>query len=158
MSRLNRRPGWRRIRSVSEKKVSPESQYDDQRAPLVRAARLGAAALTGTTFLFAALWGVVDGTPGVWGVLLGAVVGGGFLLMTVVSVLVTSGTSPSTTVAVVLGSWLLKLVVLLVVLFVLRDLDFYSRRALFAMIVVAIIAVIGSETWGIVRSRTTYVS
>ncbi|MCK7642994.1 hypothetical protein JIM95_008850 [Corynebacterium sp. CCM 8835] len=143
---------------MSETKQTPESQYDDHRVPLIRAARLGAVALVVTTLLLGALWTSVDGMPGLWGVLVGAGVGGGFLLMTVLSVLVTSGQSPSTTAAVVLGSWLLKLVVLLVVLFVLRNLDFYSGRALFTTVVVAIVAVIGSETWGIVRTRTTYVS
>nr|WP_232958886.1 hypothetical protein [Corynebacterium marambiense] len=125
---------------------------------MIHAARLGAVSLAVTTLLLGALWSAVDGMPGLWGVLTGSAVGGGFLLVTVLSVLVTSGHSPSTTAAVVLGSWLVKLVVLLVVLFVLRDLDFYSRRALFAAVVVAMVAVIGSETWGIVRSRTTYVS
>ena len=143
---------------MSETKQISESQYDDHRLPLIRAARLGAVALLVTTLLLGTLWRSLDGAPGLWGVLVGAAVGGGFLLLTVLSVLVTSGRSPTTTAAVVLGSWLLKLMVLLVVLFVLRDLDFYSRRALFVTVVVAIVAVTGSETWGIVRSRTTYVS
>ena len=90
--------------------------------------------------------------------LIGAALAGGFVLMTVVSVLATSGTSASTTGAVVLGGWLLKIVVVFLVLFLLRDMEFYDPIALFVTVVVALIVVLGTEVYGVITSKVTYVS
>ena len=95
--------------------------------------------------------------PGIWGVLIGAAIGGGFVLLTVISVLATANTTPSITMAVVLGSWMLKLVVLIAVLFVLRGMDFYDTAALGVTVILALIVVLGSEVWGIMTTRATYV-
>lgn len=70
--------------------AKPMSKYDDPRIPLLAAARSGAIALAVLTVGSLLVWGGKDGMPGVWGVLLGAGIGGGFVLLTVVSVLVTA--------------------------------------------------------------------
>ncbi|MEZ2122227.1 hypothetical protein QWU43_05610 [Corynebacterium sp. CCM 9204] len=119
---------------------------------------MGSFALLGITALSVSGWWMIDGERGMWGGIIGGIVGGGFVLLTVLSVLITGGTSPSMTAVLVLGGWLLKLVALLILLFILRDLDFYSRRALFVTVMAALTVVLGSETWAIVSSRTTYVS
>ncbi|WP_245622201.1 hypothetical protein [Corynebacterium oculi] len=113
-------------------------------------------ALAGITVISLALWGWIAGLPGVWGVLVGAAVGGGFVLMTVASVLLTSRTSPQTTGAVVLGSWLLKLVLVMLVMWGISGLDFYDRWALLVTVVVVLVVVLASETWGVLTSRVTY--
>ncbi|AKK08512.1 hypothetical protein CATRI_05260 [Corynebacterium atrinae] len=134
------------------------SQYDDPRRPLLRAVRFGSIALVAITVISLVLWGALRDLPGIWGVLIGAAIGGGFVLLTALSVLMTSSTSAATTGAVVLGSWLLKIVVLLVVLFVLRDMTFYDRTALFVTTVIALIVVLGTEVWGVITARVTYVN
>ena len=133
------------------------SDFDDPQAPLKRALKLGGWALVVLTIVSLAMWGGMRDLPGIWGVLIGAAIGGGFVLLTVVSVLATSNTSPSTTMAVVLGSWTLKLVVLIAVLFVLRGMDFYDTAALGVTVILALIVVLGSEVWGIMTTRATYV-
>lgn len=134
------------------------SNYDDHRRPLLRALRFGSIALVIITIISLGIWGAVSDLPGIWGVLIGAALGGGFVLMTVVSVLATSGTSASTTGAVVLGGWLLKIVVVFLVLFLLRGMDFYDPIALFVTVVVALIVVLGTEVYGVITSKVTYVS
>ncbi len=141
---------------------SPEptatSIYDDPRRPLLRAVRFGGIALVVITIASLALWGGMRGLPGIWGVLIGAAIGGGFVLVTAVSVLLTSSTNVGTTGAVVLGGWLLKIVVLILVLALIRDMEFYDRMALLVTLVLALIVVLATEVWGVITARVTYVS
>lgn len=144
---------------MTSSNTTPEStpDYDDPQAPLKRALKLGGWALVVLTVISLAVWGGMRDLPGIWGVLIGAAIGGGFVLLTVISVLATAKTSPSTTMAVVLGGWMLKLVVLLIVLFILRGMDFYDTAALGVTVILALIVVLGSEVWGIITTRVTYV-
>lgn len=139
--------------------TTPErSQYDDPRRPLLRAVRFGTIALAVITVISLLAWGWARDLPGIWGVLIGAAIGGGFVLMTALSVLVTSATNPATTGAVVLGSWLLKIVVLIIVLVIIRDMQFYDRMALLVTLVLALIVVLATEVWGVITARVTYVN
>ena len=134
------------------------SDFDDPRLPLKRAVQLGVKALLVIMLVSLAIWGGLKGLPGIWGVLIGAALGGGFVLCTALSVLFTAKSTPSTTIAVVLGGWLLKLVLLLGVLAVIREMDFYDTLALFLSIVAALFVTLGTEVWGIVTSKVTYVA
>lgn len=141
------------------KPFSPaDANADDPRRPLRRALRYGFYGLIAVTVFSLALWGALRGLPGIWGVVVGAAIGGGFVLATAASVLLTAHTSPTTTQAVVLGGWLLKMVVLLIVMLGIRDMDFYDHLSLFATIVLVLLAVLGSEVWGIMTSKMTYAS
>lgn len=133
------------------------STYDDHRRPLVRAVRLGWWALVAITIISLAAWGGAKGLPGIYGVLLGAAIGGGFVLLTALSVLLTARSTPSTTMAVVLGGWLLKVVVLIAVLLLIRGMNFYDTAALFVTVVLALVVTLGTEVWGVVTSQVTYV-
>lgn len=135
-----------------------KSEYDDHRRPLLRALKFGWIGLAAVTLVSLAAWGAMRHVPGMWGVILGAAIGGGFLLMTVASVLATSGTSVSTTGAVVLGGWLLKIVVLIIVLVFLRGQDFYDKLAFFVTVVLVLVVVLASEVWGVITSKVTYTS
>lgn len=133
------------------------SEYDDHKRPLKRALKFGWFGLILVTVISLAIWGSMRDLPGIWGVLLGGAVGGGFLLLTVLSVLATADTSVSTTGAVVLGGWLFKIIVLLIALYVLKGQDFYDRTAFFVTVVLVLIVVLASEVWGVVTSKVTYV-
>lgn len=148
--------GLARVTDAANAPINPADATDSRR-PLIRALKFGSAALVVVTIVSLALWGWQRGVPGLWGVLVGAVIGGGFVLLTVLSVLVTAGTSPATTGAVVLGGWLVKILVLIGVLVLIRPLDFYDTLALFVTIMAALVVVLGSEAWGVITSRATYV-
>lgn len=139
----------------TEAKDVPE--YEDPQAPLKRALKLGAGALIVLTLVSLAAWGAARDLPGIWGVLLGAAVGGGFVLLTVISVLATANTTPSTTMAVVLGSWLVKLLVLIGLMMWLRTMDFYDTAAFGVTTIAALVVVLASEVWGIMTTRAMYV-
>lgn len=133
------------------------SKFDDARAPLLAALRAGTIALIGMTVLSLLVWGGKYGMPGIWGVLLGAGIGGAFVLLTVITVLATARTSPTTTGAVVMGGWLLKIVVLIAVLVLIRNLEFYHHMTFFITVVVALVVTLGAEVWGMSQSNLTYV-
>ncbi|PXY13398.1 hypothetical protein [Corynebacterium striatum] len=114
-------------------------------------------ALVAITILSLAVWGGMRGLPGIWGVVIGAGIGGGFVLLTVVSVLAASKTSPTNTIIVVMGSWLVKILVLIIILAVIRDLEFYDKMAMFVAVVLALLATLGTEAWGVVSARVSYV-
>ncbi|WP_255550006.1 hypothetical protein [Corynebacterium sp. TAE3-ERU2] len=134
------------------------SQYDDPRRPLVRAMKMGSLALVAVTVLSVLLWWLIRDLPGVWGVLLGAAIGGGFVLLTVLSTLLTSHTSPEMTGVVVLGGWLVKIVVLIIVLWALRDLTFYDPIALVVTTIAALVIVLGAEVWAIMTTKVTTIN
>ena len=52
-----------------------------------------------------------------------------------------------------LGTWLLKLVVVIGVVAALRPLEFYSKPAFAVTIVVAMVVVLAGETWAILTNR-----
>ena len=126
--------------------TSNVSEFDDHRRPLQRAIRFGSLALLTVSVVSLSIWGWAAGIAGIWGVLL-----------TAISVLVTANTTPSTTGAVVLGSWLLKIVVLLGVLMVIRGMTFYDRWAFVVTTTLVLIAVLSVEVWSVITSRVTYV-
>lgn len=126
-------------------------------AGLRRAVVLGGAALAALTVVSAVVWGVVDGTQGLWGALLGAAIGGAFVLTTAVAVIATARSAPQTTAAVLLGTWLLKLVVAIGVVAALRPLEFYSKPAFAVTIIAALIVVLAGETWAVIKTRAPYV-
>ncbi len=135
-----------------------ESQdLEDPRRPLQRALRGGVIALVAVTVFSLALWGGVRDLPGIWGALIGAAIGGGFLLLTVISALGTSNTSPATTLGVVLGSWILKAAVLLGVMFWLKSMDFYDATALAVTVILVLVVVLATETIAILRTNQLYV-
>lgn len=133
-----------------------ETVYDSL-APLKNGLRYGLLGLLALTLIGLVIWWPIAGLPGVWGVLVGAGVGGSFILLTVVTIMATTKLSPSVTMAAVMGSWFLKMVVVLVVMAVLANMDFYSKGALVSMLIGAIVAVLGSEVWGVMTTRTPYV-
>ncbi|WP_448851949.1 hypothetical protein [Corynebacterium sp. 335C] len=132
------------------------SQYDDSRRPLAAAARTGALALLGVVVLSLLAWGGKEGMPGIWGVVLGGAIGGGFVLVTVLLIWATAKTTPTVTGAVVMGGWLVKIIVLIVILAVIDGMAFYDRWAFFVTVLLAMAVTLGAEMWGMSQENLTY--
>ncbi|MEV0080676.1 hypothetical protein AB0H58_30055 [Nocardia neocaledoniensis] len=127
-------------------------------APLRTALRYGLIGLGVLVVVSVVIATAVAGTPGLWGALLGAAIGGGFILTTLVSVMLGAKLPPSTQGLVLLVSWVGKLLVALIVVGVLNQFDFYSRPALFFTVVGALLIVLGAETYGVVSVKVPYVT
>ncbi|MFD6400683.1 hypothetical protein [Nocardia sp. NPDC060249] len=127
-------------------------------APLRAALRYGLIGLGVLVVVSVAIATAVAGMPGLWGALLGAAIGGGFILTTVVAVLLGAKLPPTMAGAVMLVSWVGKMLVALLVIVVLNQFDFYSRPALFFTVVGALLIVLGAETYGVVSQKVPYVT
>jgi hypothetical protein len=77
--------------------------------------------------------------PGVWGALIGVGLALVFSGTTIVSMLRTEGATPTKMAAIIMGAWIAKIVLLFVVLTVLRDLSFYSRPVLGAVLTIGVV-------------------
>ncbi|MCF4006956.1 hypothetical protein L1O03_07160 [Corynebacterium uropygiale] len=144
---------------VTENDAStPTSPLEDSRLPLLAAVRNGCWGLLAVLVLSLIGWGVGVGMPGVWGALIGGLIGGGCVLLTALSVVLTARSAPTTTAAVILGGWLLKIVLVLLVLAALKGMDFYHHWALFLTTVLSLLVVLGAEVWGVTRTTVLYVS
>ncbi len=96
---------------------------------------------------------LLAGSPGLWGALLGAAIGGGFILTTAASVLLSARFETGVQGLVLLGGWVGKILVVLIVVAVLQRYDFYSRPTLFLTVVGALLVVLGAEVYGLLRQR-----
>ncbi|MGB3698386.1 MAG: hypothetical protein WBA05_13220 [Gordonia sp. (in: high G+C Gram-positive bacteria)] len=129
----------------------------DPTAPLRAGLKYG---VTGLGLLLVAgllIWWPWKGLPGLWGVLVGAAIGGGFILITVITILLTAKAPPTVVMGALMGGYLIKVVIVIAVTALLKDMTFYNKGALVSMLIGAIVAVLGSELWGVLTTRQTYV-
>jgi len=99
---------------------------------------------------------LVDGMAGVWGALIGVLVALIFSGTTVISVWRTSKSAPTTMLAVLMGAWLGKIVVVIVVLASIRHLDFYNPQVLAIVLMVGVIGSAILDARAVQRGRITY--
>lgn len=144
---------WVVLASVSFSPQPVPDQADSMRA----AVRYGVIGLVVLAVLGAIISTLIAGVPGLWGALIGAALGGGFILTTALSISLTSKIAPTMAGAVLLGGWLVKMLLAIVVLAALQDLDFYSKKALAFVVVAALVLVLGAEVFGVVRTKAPYV-
>jgi hypothetical protein len=113
---------------------SARRSTDSERAVLRTALRDTLLLVGGLLVLGVAVGALVSGWAGVWGALIGAGLAAFFCATTIWSMMRTIGQSPTTMAAVVMGTWIAKVVVLIVVLALLRGADFYDRAVLFVVL------------------------
>ncbi|WP_433613343.1 hypothetical protein [Prescottella agglutinans] len=137
---------------------TPEPYSSDPTAALRRGLRYGALALIALAVGGVIIASLFAGVAGLWGALIGAAVGGGFILCTALAVLLTAKLPAVTAGAVLLGSWLLKMILAIAVLAILDPLDFYNREAMVIVIVLSLVIVLGAETYGVLQTKVPYVT
>jgi chromate transport protein ChrA len=100
---------------------------------------------------------LVAGTQGLWGAVVGVALVGFFCATTIVSMMRTVGASPTAMAGVVMGAWVAKIVVLVVVLAIIRGRDFYDPWVLLAVVAVGAIGSALLDYRAVARGRVTYV-
>lgn len=124
---------------------------------LRRALIQGTLGLVALLVVAAVVWMLIDGTAGLWGAVIGAAVAGFFVLTTAITALKTAHSTPTLTGAVMMGTWLLKIIVVIAVVAVLRGYDFYSRGAFLSTLVIAMVVVLFMETRALVKAKVPFV-
>lgn len=100
---------------------------------------------------------LVAGSSGVWGALLGVAITLVFSGTTIWSMLFTADKAPTTTMGVVMGAWIVKMLIFVVALAVLAEFDFYHKVV---FVVVLLIGAIGSaalDMLAVTKVRAPYV-
>jgi hypothetical protein len=97
------------------------------------------------------------GRPGVWGALIGVGLALVFSGTTIVSMLVTARASLQRLAAVVLGAWLGKVLVVIVVLALIQDRDFYDKPVLAVVLLVGVVGSAVLDYRAVSRGRVPYV-
>jgi hypothetical protein len=119
--------------------------------------RLGLVSFAAAAPVVALLGWLADGTAGVLGALLGLALPAAFFGVTALVDSSTRHLPPSTTGAVVLVSWLVKLVVLVVVMILVDSSSAWSRPVFAVVFLLATVAWLALEAWLVIRTRQPYV-
>lgn len=121
---------------------------------MLRRLLLASAAIT---VLAAGVGYLVADLPGVWAALLGAAISLLFNGATVLSMYLVAGRSPELLQIVLLGGWLVKMALLVLVLVWLREQNFYHKGVFVATLVVVVISALLVEVTTVLRARLPYV-
>jgi Ca2+/Na+ antiporter len=121
------------------------------------ALRKGLLAWAVLTVALSAIGYLVSGESGVWGALLASVLAGSFFAVTGIVAALTANLDVQYLGFAVLGSWLLKIVVLLGALFWLRGQDFYDRPVFFITLLLETIVLLVLEAVLVTRAPVPYV-
>jgi Ca2+/Na+ antiporter len=121
------------------------------------ALRKGLVAWAFLTVALSAIGYLMSEESGVWGALLASVLAGSFFAVTGVVAALTANLDVQYLGFAVLGSWLLKIVVLLGALFWLRSQDFYDRPIFFITLLLETIVLLVLEAVLVTRAPVPYV-
>lgn len=124
--------------------------------PMRRVLRIGLLASVVALPVAVLLGYLVSGAAGAWGAAIGMGIAVGFFTITVGVALGTAGMDATALGASVLGSWLVKMILLILVLVLLRDADFYSRPVLFVALLVGTVGTLVLEALVVTRTRVPY--
>jgi hypothetical protein len=149
MSRPDETPAPKPVRKV----VSSEAAT----ALFRRALRDVLVFLAAVTVVGVVVGAIFAGTKGVWGALLGAAVALLFSGTTVWSMWRSSHSSPAAMLGIVAGSWLAKMIVLVVALVALQGQDFYSKPVFLVVVLVGVFGSVALDTINYQRARIPYV-
>ncbi len=133
-------------------------------APALRSSLIYGGAVTFAIAVVGSVIGaLVSGLPGMLSALIGAGMGFVFLGLTAASILVADRVTGSDLLSpayfgIVIGSWMLKFIGFLVLVFTLRDAPFVDGVVLFATLVIAVLAGLVTDIVAITRARVPYVS
>ncbi len=122
-----------------------------------RILRVGALAFLLVPIVTAILF-LLDQKEAGFGVLLGGGIPWVFFGVTAVTALKTAGIGAEKLGAIVLGSWLLKIIALLCVLAWMRGQDFYSRPVFFVTLLIATSGLLITEAQITLKAKVPYVS
>lgn len=100
---------------------------------------------------------LVAGATGIWGALLGVAITLLFSGTTILSMVFTADKSPSTTMAVVLGAWIAKMIVLVVILATVGQMEVFHRTVFAAVVLVGVVGSAALDMYSVVKGRQPYV-
>lgn len=126
------------------------------RIPMAAVLRWGTAGSLVALVVAAVIGYLIAGSQGLWGAVLGIAIPVVFYSITVIVAVITVRVRPEIFGAAILGSWVVKIAVLIGVLAALSGATFYSRGAFFIAFVVGTVGYLIAEAVIVVRTRVPY--
>ena len=132
--------------------------------PILRTVLVWGGVVTGALAVLGGLIGfLVAGTDGLWSALVGVLVAAAFLLITVASILIANRWYGDPLYVplffgIVLGGWILKFIVFIVLLLVLRGQPWIEPMVFFLAVVVGVLASLMVDVVVLLRMRVPHVS
>ena len=142
----------------------PEADRTPTSNPLLKRALIWGGVLAGVILVVGAILGyVLAGVPGLLGALVGTLMAVVFMGITAASILAANRFASSDLFVgaffgIVLGGWILKFVVFIVLVVVLREADWLNTTALFLSLVAGVLASLAVDVIVVAKSRLPYVS
>lgn len=142
----------------------PEADRTPTSNPVLRRALAWGALLAGVILVVSAVLGFVfAGVPGLLGGLIGTLMAVVFMGITAASILAANRFASSDLFVgaffgIVLGGWILKFIVFIVLVVVLRDADWLNPTVLFLSLVAGVLASLVVDVLVVAKSRLPYVS
>jgi len=127
------------------------------RTPMRAVLRIGSLVFLLAVPLATVVGFAIDGSAGGWGAFLGMAIPFAFFTGTVIVALLTVRVSVGAFGAVVLGSWVIKLIMLLAVLFLLRDAEFFNRPIFFFSFLIGTAGYLTLEALVVIKTRVPYI-
>lgn len=128
-------------------------------APVLKKVLLYGAILAVAIAVIGSILGYITvGPVGISSALIGTAMAVVFLAITAVSILVAGKYSLGAFFGIVMGAWLLKFVLFLVLIFILRDQPWLNPQVMFLSIVAAVVGTLAVDVVVVARSRMSYVS
>ena len=144
--------------------TSPNPRTPISSTPILRTVLVWSGSVTAILAVIGAIVGfLVAGTTGLWSALAGVLVAAVFLGITGASILIANrwfGDPLYVPIffGIVMGGWILKFVVFIVILLVLRDQPWIEPRVFFVAAVVSVLASLAVDVVVMVRMRVPHVS
>ena len=142
---------------MTDETPTPTGSGSAAEAVFRRALRDVAILLAALLVLGLLVGGLVAKLPGVWGALIGWALAAVFSTTTIVAMIRTARSTPAAMAGLVMGTWLAKVLVVVVVLAVLRPLDFYSAPVLGGVLAIAVIGSAVLDYRAVTLGRVPYV-
>lgn len=101
---------------------------------------------------------LVAGMAGVWAAVLGVGVTLIFSGTTIASMLYTADKGPNATMAMLLGGWIAKMLVLVILLAILGQMDFYHHMIFAVIVMIGVVGSAALDMLSVVRGRQPYVN
>lgn len=127
------------------------------RAPMSAVLKWGTVGSVIVMVVAAGIGWLIAGTPGLWGAILGIAIPVAFYSITVIVALVTLRVRPGVFGAAILGSWIVKIALLVVVLAILSRTDFYNRGVFFVAFLIGTIGYLVAEALIVVKTRVPFI-
>lgn len=145
---------------MSDETMSPDgapAAPDPVRDVFARALRDMLVLVGVLTVLGIGVGALAGGMPGVWGAVIGVGVALVFSGSTVLAMLATAGSSITAASGALVGTWIAKMLVLVVVLAILRDQDFYHRGVFVVVVLVGVLGSVLLDYRAVSRGRVPYI-